>query len=291
MLRTFPIVHRSLLLPLVTFCFATVVVDGQYHERALERAREVKMLTHDREAVRKIFYDFALDSSDETSDEFSLGGTYVKVLYSSGSCSEIEEEEEVWDVPAGLVSKIGVADDHLKVGDLRLDLSVFRRESMIAESKSQIIYHSKKGGLAVETYEDDVEAVLLFPSVGSKAKRCKSAFAKEFLEHESWFGKSGPPEGKGCVHITASVTQLELSHVEISASTDKRIGVTTTAVDPENDPLVYVYIVSGGKIIGEGAKVVWDLSGMASGKYTITAGVDDGCGLCGATVTKTVVVK
>lgn len=69
------------------------------------------------------------------------------------------------------------------------------------------------------------------------------------------------------------------------------VSVTTTAVDPENDVLTYNYTVSGGRIVGTGANVSWDLSGVAPGTYTITAGVDDGCGLCGKTQTQTVTVE
>ena len=34
----------------------------------------------------------------------------------------------------------------------------------------------------------------------------------------------------------------------------------------------------------------WDLSGVAPGTYTITAGVDDGCRICGKTKTRTLTV-
>ena len=34
----------------------------------------------------------------------------------------------------------------------------------------------------------------------------------------------------------------------------------------------------------------WDLSDVVPGQYTITAGVDDGCGICGKTKTKEVTV-
>jgi hypothetical protein len=68
------------------------------------------------------------------------------------------------------------------------------------------------------------------------------------------------------------------------------VTVTTTAVDPENDVLTYNYTVSGGRIVGTGASVSWDLSGLQPGTYTITAGVDDGCGLCGQTQTQTVTI-
>jgi hypothetical protein len=71
---------------------------------------------------------------------------------------------------------------------------------------------------------------------------------------------------------------------------DQNIRVSTTAVDPENDVLTYNYTVSGGRIVGQGANVTWDLSGVRPGTYTITAGVDDGCGVCGQTQTRTVTV-
>ncbi len=68
------------------------------------------------------------------------------------------------------------------------------------------------------------------------------------------------------------------------------VNVTTTAVDPENDVLTYNYTVSGGRIVGTGANVSWDLTGAPTGTYTITAGVDDSCGVCGTTQTKTITV-
>lgn len=98
----------------------------------------------------------------------------------------------------------------------------------------------------------------------------------------------------------ASVTNLTLSKTEVvstcaadgkSCSDNiQRIEVFTEAFDPEDDLLTYNYVVSGGKIVGKGAKVVWDLSGVKPGTYLITAGVDDGCGVCGRTETKEIKV-
>jgi hypothetical protein len=55
--------------------------------------------------------------------------------------------------------------------------------------------------------------------------------------------------------------------------------------------LLYVYKVSGGRIVGTGKDVMWDLADAKPGIYTITAGVDDGCGICGETKTKEITVK
>ncbi len=72
---------------------------------------------------------------------------------------------------------------------------------------------------------------------------------------------------------------------------NKTISVATSASDPENDVLTYNYTVSGGRIVGTGANVQWDLSSAQAGTYTITTGVDDGCGICGKTDTKTIRVE
>jgi hypothetical protein len=62
-------------------------------------------------------------------------------------------------------------------------------------------------------------------------------------------------------------------------------------MDAENDTLTYSYTVSGGRVVGQGANVNWDLSGVKPGSYTITSAVDDGCGFCGKTQTQTITVK
>lgn len=103
------------------------------------------------------------------------------------------------------------------------------------------------------------------------------------------------------VNIPANVTAITLSDTEVTlpcpagtrapegtCNDSTTINVATTATDAENDVLTYNYTVSGGRVTGTGANVQWDLSGLQPGSYTITAGVDDGCGLCGQTKTETV---
>lgn len=103
------------------------------------------------------------------------------------------------------------------------------------------------------------------------------------------------------INKPADVTALTVSDSEITlpcpagqrslsggCTDNTTVNVATTAVDPENDVLVYNYTVSGGRIVGNGANVQWDLSGLQPGSYTITAAVDDSCGLCGKTQTQTV---
>ena len=72
---------------------------------------------------------------------------------------------------------------------------------------------------------------------------------------------------------------------------DMIVNVVTTAEDPEGDIVTYHYMISGGRIVGTGSRVSWDLSGVGPGTYTITAGLDDGCGVCGKTITRTISVS
>lgn len=106
------------------------------------------------------------------------------------------------------------------------------------------------------------------------------------------------------LNLPANVTALTLSDSEVtlpcppgsssvsgSCNDSTSISVSTTAVDPENDVLTYNYTVSGGRVVGSGANVSWDVAGLQPGTYTITAGVDDGCGICGKTETRTITIR
>ncbi|HMS40748.1 MAG TPA: hypothetical protein PKE69_11010 [Pyrinomonadaceae bacterium] len=76
-----------------------------------------------------------------------------------------------------------------------------------------------------------------------------------------------------------------------NCSDDKTINISTKATDKENDPLTYTYTVSGGRIVGNGANVSWDMTGVQPGNYTVTVGANDGCGICGQTKTETITVE
>ena len=80
--------------------------------------------------------------------------------------------------------------------------------------------------------------------------------------------------------LPARVDSLELNQTDISSvcplgddlcAADKIVKVRTAAIVSDEDK--YVYSVSAGKIIGEGANVEWDLTDVKPGAYTITAGI------------------
>ncbi len=69
------------------------------------------------------------------------------------------------------------------------------------------------------------------------------------------------------------------------------IVVTISDAKSENNLLDYNYTVSGGRIVGEGSKVNWDLTGAAPGTYKITVGVVDKSRTQLQTATKIITVQ
>jgi outer membrane protein OmpA-like peptidoglycan-associated protein len=57
---------------------------------------------------------------------------------------------------------------------------------------------------------------------------------------------------------------------------DETTTVRCSATDPDGDPLTFSWATSGGKISGAGDTVTFDATGIAPGKYTVTATVSDG---------------
>ena len=57
-----------------------------------------------------------------------------------------------------------------------------------------------------------------------------------------------------------------------------RVHITATASDPDNDPLTFTWQANGGQIVGSGAAVDLDTTGVAPSRYTVTGRVNDGRG-------------
>jgi outer membrane protein OmpA-like peptidoglycan-associated protein len=71
----------------------------------------------------------------------------------------------------------------------------------------------------------------------------------------------------------------------ISCTTDRspimpgeRTGITSTASDPDGDPLTYTYSATSGQVSGDGAKATFDSTGLSAGSYTVKCAVSDGKG-------------
>lgn len=51
------------------------------------------------------------------------------------------------------------------------------------------------------------------------------------------------------------------------------VQLTANATSPHFDAILYTWSVTAGKLKGEGKTIIWDLSGVASGTYTVTVEV------------------
>src|SRR6266403_4539572 len=58
----------------------------------------------------------------------------------------------------------------------------------------------------------------------------------------------------------------------------ERTGITSTASDPDGDPLTYSYSAAAGQVTGDGAKAQFDSTGLAPGSYAVKCSVNDGRG-------------
>lgn len=287
--------------------------------RDFDKVREIKLLEATRADVVRILSDFKSDADEDEankavasepiySETFSNESADIDVSYSIINCSDDLGSWDKWNVATGKVKSIDIyLNKPIKFKKFKFDTSDFLKEQRYFDDKDLYVYHNKNLGIALDVNEGAIETIHLFPSNSYYSLLCENESAektKEFYSTESFFGNTNLEDRlKSVAFGYANVIDLTLSTNEISIGCEKsaekkncsddktKVSVVTRAVDPENDVLSYNYNVSGGEIVGSGAEVVWNLSGVPAGTYTITAGVDDGCGICGRTVTQTIVIK
>ena len=281
----------------------------------LDKIREIKMLESTRGDVRRILASYKSDdeSGESNWETFSSEKMDVEVEYTTGDCSDDSDDTDEWEVAKGAVKSIEISfdniDDYFSFEDFKYNVSSLQKEQRYADIENKFVYHDKDKGIAFFVNENEVDKIRIFPVSKQSSMLCKNEEAeelKEFYSTTSYFGNV-PLEDRVPItgNMSAHVTELTLNDYEVNASCSAvdpakhkncsngslTVSVSTTANDPEGDMLVYNYTVSGGRIVGEGKDVIWDLADVKPGKYTITAGVDDGCGICGETKTQTIKVK
>ena len=301
---------------IITFLFlisaSCVSVFAQSLSYELDKIREIKMFESTHDDVKKILTDYKSDDEDAKSNlqTFTSDNIEIEVSYTTGECSDKAAEMDEWNIPKGKVKLVEITfTDSVTLEDLQLDLSDFKKEQKYSNVKDEFAYYTMDLGIAIYVTANEVKTFLIFPALKKSSLLCKNKKNEEAeklrkgYSNRSFFSvpkledriKGGP----------ANVTELTLSEYEIAVSclsvdskqnkncsnSPRIVSVSTTASDPENDQIVYRYSVSGGKIVGTGKDVIWDLTGVKPGIYKITAGADDGCGVCGETKTKEVVVK
>jgi len=94
-------------------------------------------------------------------------------------------------------------------------------------------------------------------------------------------GKGGTPSASVTVRVEPRPNRpptISCSADRSSVFVGERVHITTNASDPDGDPLTYTWRTNGGQIVGSGAAVDVDTTGVAPGNYTVTVRVDDGRG-------------
>ena len=95
-------------------------------------------------------------------------------------------------------------------------------------------------------------------------------------------------DGKGGTASCSADVQVQQKPNQpptISCSTDRspimpgeRTGISAAGNDPDGDTLTYNYTTTGGQIVGTGAKVEFDSTGLQPGSYTVKCSVNDSKG-------------
>jgi hypothetical protein len=102
-----------------------------------------------------------------------------------------------------------------------------------------------------------------------------------------WIGRRNartvpiPPRPPTISSVTASMSSILRPCPPGTSSTTctptgNEVTLIAEASDPDNDPLLYTWSVTGGRLSGEGRQVTWDFTGVANGTYTATVEVNDG---------------
>lgn len=60
-----------------------------------------------------------------------------------------------------------------------------------------------------------------------------------------------------------------------NCASNPEVKLFANAIDPERKELLFTWVVTAGRLRGEGSYVIWDLSGVREGTYTATVEVND----------------
>jgi hypothetical protein len=259
--------------------------------------------------VRRILAGYQENPYKLDTSNFSTKYYDLNIYYSTGDCSD---EDEDWNVTEGKVVNIRIHfKKSIKPEDLGVDLSSLRKEKTFVNSSEDFIYHDKSAGVSYGicnagiNYNGEINSIDLFPPKEKLSLLCSNKTErKKFYERRRW---SDEKVKKPNIRYFANVNEVTLSANKIIAGCDSENSADTKScaesvklievlIYADASPctswdFTYNHMISGGKIIGTGERVVWDLSGVKPGTYTITAAVDNGCGVCGTTITKKVVVR
>jgi hypothetical protein len=285
---------KKIILFLIIITTICSITPAQSLLSEINKVRKIRLLDSNLKDVRKL-----LGENDEREKEnywqfFSSENSGIRVEFSTGDCSD---ESEYWNVPEWTVTKIVVTpDDDIKVKNFKFDFSGFVKRIADKEFPKEYILYNKDLGIIFEINDEEISKIIFYPTENKIGFLCSNEETLEVISTKKPLFEFIYETEPVCIlrNMPAVIDKVSLSTSEIlfnSKNENKKISVDVSATDAENDVLTYIYKVSGGKIIGQGSRVLWDLSDVKPGTYTITAGIDDGAGIKSEMTTKTVVIK
>lgn len=286
----------------------------------LDKVKQIKILKSDRDEIRKIFANYELEKrkfdwyyEDNWGylDMFYSPNAEIKVSYSEGKCKEANSR--AFNVPEWKVEYVKISlNQPIKLKDFFPYLSTYKKEKIYKDVPDLYAYYNMDLGIIYRVYKNEIQEINLIPPSKSYSLMCDKKREKILTLNQSIFDqplKFRTRPGMSA-EVPINVIGLELSRSEIiltcntinstenknCADNVKVITVISLTKDFYNYTGLdraksYYYKVSGGKIIGSGKIVQWDLSDVKPGTYVIESAVDDGCGFCGRMVSKTVMVR
>ena len=290
------------------------LVSAQSRLPELDKVKEIKLLESNRDDVRRIFagYKFRNYNLSDYRDSVYTKDAEVEFSYSEGKCED--EGTDGVNVVEGRVSYVEISlkktiklkDIENQITEFGGELSTYRKEKMYVNENDSYMLHNKDLGIGLKLYNGRVEEVTFILPKKYYSLICNAEIARRLTTTKSFFTRplkerkyiryEPTPTGVkdlilSLTEIMADCSQTNSEGNKICSDKVKAIDVLAVSYDSEiDDVLAFNYTVTGGKVIGTGNKVIWDLSGVKPGTYKITAEVDDGCGVCGQPVTKEVKV-
>lgn len=149
----------------------------------------------------------------------------------------------------------------------------------IRKSKADSSSNKSEANTIVQTAPGTRCTRLSFPKKGEEpffGTRCTRAFSKP--------GKPGTilPNTPPTVELKPSkaniVTRCEAGVEDCSQDVCRLVILSANASDADRDQVLYTFTTTGGRIMGDGSAVIWDLNSVQPGSYTASVEVDDGCG-------------
>ena len=196
---------------------------------------------------------------------FSFADKVVHIEFAHSLTSRLKCER---DVPEGTVLSIRVTPSSPpSVRDLRRKLTGLQRfVSQDEFFEGYEIYFDDRNGVVAQVSEGRAEWILYIAPARYR-NRCSGLYRSDPLDYLD------VPHQE---HPVPVCTEIKADRVKVAVG--EQIGLTAIASDPDADILQYRWTATGGHMVGTGASVMWDTTGLEPGAYTITAQVEDGSG-------------